>query len=361
MSGKVSVVVGGQYGSEAKGAVAAYLAAVWAGPTVGVRVAGPNAGHTVYGDPPPELAGSYDPGAYAWRLRQVPVAAVADPEAVLVIAAGSEIDPDVLAAEVKALDSAGYKVSDRLYIDASATVIEAQHVHREQISSLTKRLGSTAKGIGAARADRVWRFAKTWGQIGPSTSEWTNKLGLEDTAGIISVSLLQGQHVIIEGTQGYGLGLHTDNYPFVTSSDCRAIDFLAMAGISPWDPAVGSLDVWVVLRTRPIRVAGNSGEIKGETSWEALGLPEEHTTVTQKVRRVGEWDADLAKRAIVANGRHVKVALTMLDQVFPEVTGSTEKMGWPAEVWNYIAEREEEIGAPIHLVGTSPTTMVRWR
>ncbi|WP_369007005.1 adenylosuccinate synthetase, partial [Staphylococcus aureus] len=39
--------------------------------------------------------------------------------------------------------------------------------------------------------------------------------------------------IILEGTQGYGLGLHAGMYPYCTSSNTRSIDFLAMAAIYP--------------------------------------------------------------------------------------------------------------------------------
>ena len=43
--GKLTVLVGGQYGSEGKGAVAAHIANEY---QVHVRVGSPNAGHTIY-------------------------------------------------------------------------------------------------------------------------------------------------------------------------------------------------------------------------------------------------------------------------------------------------------------------------
>ena len=44
-AGKLTVLVGGQYGSEGKGAVAAHVANDY---QVHVRVGSPNAGHTIY-------------------------------------------------------------------------------------------------------------------------------------------------------------------------------------------------------------------------------------------------------------------------------------------------------------------------
>lgn len=340
MSSKLFVVVGGAYGSEGKGAVTGRICADMAKRSynvVNVRVGGPNAGHTVIGNCPPDCGAACGAGKHPWRLRQVPVAAVADRGATLVIAAGSEVDPDVLAAELRDLDAAGYGATERLKIDRSATVLVARHREEESHSDLRERLGSTAKGIGAARSSRIWREAQTWGEYvkneGRPELEY---LDVYDTAASLHHALTTSGHaVVVEGTQGYGLGLHTENYPFVTSGDCRAIDFLAQAGVSPWAMRYPDEDLKVVIcmRPYPIRVAGNSGGLLGETTWEALGLPVEHTTVTQKVRRVGEWDPELGRAALAANGGArqgvVWVALTMVDSVEPEIAGNNwGQTGW---------------------------------
>lgn len=344
----MSVVVGGQYGSEAKGAVCGWLAEQdyqRGEHQVAVRVAGPNAGHSVV-----------DPSGHKWALRQVPVAAVKHREAPLLISAGSEIDWDVLWHEVEMLDQAGYDVSNRLTIDAQATVLEEFHREKEVMAGLTKKLGSTGKGIGAARADRIMRSAKVVGDDDRRRDLWCG-----DTATMMVEALKDNRHIVIEGTQGYGLGLHAGYYPKCTSSDCRAIDFLSMAGVSPWAPWVGydELDVWVVMRTFPIRVAGESGFLRNERTWAEVGQPEEKTTVTQKVRRVGEWDPDLAKRAVEANGgENCKVAMMMMDYVFPELAGRYQPDALNQDHYDWLLQRENEIGAPIALLGTGPDTQI---
>lgn len=181
---------------------------------------------------------------------------------------------------------------------------------------------------------------------------------------MLQTALKNEEHVVIEGTQGYGLGLHAGHYPQCTSSDCRAIDFMAMAGVSPWAPWVGydDLDVWVVMRTFPIRVAGNSGYLKNERTWEEVGQPEERTTVTNKVRRVGEWDADLAREAVLANGgENCKVAMMMVDYVFPELKGKWGKAELQDHHWDWVYNKEQEIKATIHLLGTGPDTQIEVR
>lgn len=361
--GRVAVVAGAQFGSEAKGAVAAFLSKEYqgSGQVMGVRVGGPNAGHTVYGKCPPSCdpdgGADHEFGAdtHPWRLRQVPVLAVSREDAKLVIAAGSEVDMTVLLQEVRDLDDAGYQVSGRLYVDASCTMIQSHHKTFEEQSGLVKNIGSTGKGIGAARSDRIMRKAML-------VKDFTGlPIPLLQTAPAINQWLSDGAYVIVEGTQGYGLGLHTNYYPQVTSGDCRAIDFLAQAGISPWDPNIERTDVWLVARTRPIRVAGNSGPLYKETTWEELGLPEEKTTVTQKVRRVGEWDFRLVNEAIEANGGpgpNLHLVVTMVDHIIPEVAGTTTiGTAWESRVHAFLDTLHKELDAPIELIGTGPRTM----
>ena len=352
--GKLVVVVGGQYGSEGKGHVCGWLAAQEQNICV-VRVAGPNAGHS-----------AVDEAGRKWALRQVPAAAVTNLAARLVIGAGSEIEPKVLLDEVGMLDEAGFGVRERLWVDATATVLTEDNKRAEggNDGPLQSRLGSTGKGVGAARSDRVWRRAPLWKDINSRRG-----MGAHNTEWLMRGWLADGACVIVEGTQGYALGQHAGHYPYCTSSDCRAIDFLGMAGLSPWAPEVAELEVWVVLRTFPIRVAGNSGPLPMETSWVELEtesgghIKPEKTTVTKKVRRVGRWDPGLARQAVMANGDGgvVKVALTFADYWWPELAGRID-VGCLSE--GHIRRLEwiqSEIGAEICYLGTGPGTGIDLR
>lgn len=375
MSGTLIVVAGSQFGSEGKGHLTDHLTRPeQAGDrVVAVRVAGPNAGHVVYGLCPPGCKN--DPEhlfngewiGHPWKLRAVPVAAVSNPTAHLVIAAGSEVDLNVLLSEVTALNAAGYAVSDRLAVDAQATVLEPEHIAHEAVSDLVKRLGSTAKGIGAARADRIWRNARLFGEVAIAVGWGNTTHVMRDSWAGLDGYLANGYTVVVEGTQGYGLGLHAGMYPQCTSSDTRAIDFLAMAGLSPWSAHVNDFQVWLATRVRPIRVAGNSGPLKGETTWADLRLPEERTTVTQKVRRVGAWDGSLVAKAVAANGGApvVRLGLTMADTMFPRLSLATGPWGLtPEDVQfecaDFLKAIENETHAPVQFIGTSPTTGL-WR
>jgi adenylosuccinate synthase len=337
----VHVVVGGQFGSEGKGHFTAQLARKLADevdtPLI-IRTGGPNAGHSVV-----------DSKGHVWRLRQIPAAAVSVPEAPLALAAGCEIDTAVLSAEILELEEAGIPILERLVIDSQATLLEDHH--KAQEVSLVTAIGSTGKGIGAARADRIMRTAAIWGNDGNTAEE----------AGL----WLRGRSgpIIIEGTQGYGLGLHAGFYPKCTSRDVRGIDLLAEAGIAPWQPGVDRVLVWVVFRPFPIRVAGDSGPLQDETSWEDLGLDPEYTTVTKKVRRVGMWDSQLAADAMHGNGApspDVVPILMFADYLDDAIQGSTDPSTWDSRAMNILGAYEDSVGAEFAGYGTSPSTFA-WR
>jgi adenylosuccinate synthase len=221
-------------------------------------------------------------------------------------------------------------------------------------------IGSTGKGIGAARADRIMRRAKRIEDDGDLVETL-----YEAGADFIDLpNLARSGHwdyIIIEGTQGFGLGLHAGFYPYCTSSDCRAIDFLAMAGINPWH-GYTEFNIWGAARVFPIRVAGNSGPLRNETTWDELGLPPEFTTVTKKMRRVGQWDRGLVSNACRANGGPgtVQVAVTMLDQLFPELAGVTEthRIMEHDHAFAWLNQREQETSCRVGLVTTGPNTGV---
>ncbi len=336
----IHIVGGGQFGSEGKGAFTADLVERLrkSNRLTLVRVAGPNAGHT-----------AIDRNNMKWALRQIPVAAIVDPEAQIVIAQGSEIIPAVLKEEINALEQAGYSIRSRLTVDANATIISDEHAATEAGLDTLKETGSTFKGIGAARAARIMRTANR-----VRDGNWLPGIVVADTARALTKS---NRTVVIEGTQGYGLGLHTEYYPHVTSSNVRCGDLLAMTGIQPWQAT--NFYPWLVFRTYPIRIAGASGPLRNETSWEAIGQEPERTTVTKKVRRIGSWDQALFDDAIRDNGgwKHVKVALRFIDYNHPELMGLTDLRTARGRAARNIFEMyEHNLRSPIHYFGTGPKT-----
>lgn len=381
----VDVIVGGQYGSEAKGHVTQQVirrrlrdGAGKSYPVLNLRVAGPNAGHTAYGHvhmDGPDPMGTEGPWIQntPFAFRQLPVGIIENPNEVFCgIASGSEIDLPVLLAEIETVKRAGlWPVNRLLLVDPEATLLTDDHKGVEHGLDMVGAIGSTGKGIGAARASRIMRTGQRLAD-NPDAIRAISEAGalVRPVALLYSVPEVQSGYniqyqVVIEGTQGFGLGLHAGAYPFATSSDCRAIDFMAMAGLSPWEVEGDRVKIWVVVRPFPIRVAGNSGPLLGERTWEGLGLPEERTTVTQKVRRVGSWDAPLVEAAVRANGggyvhtaQQVVLALTMADQLDSEVRCATlaEQIYASEVLSSFIGQIQTETGAMVDVVTTSPWT-----
>lgn len=293
----ISIVVGGQYGSEGKGKIAHYVART-TDARAAVRVGGPNSGHTVYAD-----------NGKKYIFQHLPTAAIL-PDVNCVMATGSYLDVTRLLNEVALI---GLPLS-RLKVDPHAVVITEQNCVDEHLVGLRAGIGSTLTGTGAAVMNRISRtrpirFAKDEPLLLPF---------LADTKELLTTFLDAGDRVVIEGTQGYGLSvLHTPHYPYATSRDTTAAGFLSEVGLSPIDVD----DIVMVIRAFPIRVPGNSGPLKNEITWEQLSAESgaespivEITSVTKSVRRVARFDPEIVRSAIRAN-RPTKLVLNHLDYV----------------------------------------------
>jgi adenylosuccinate synthase len=301
----VTIVVGGQFGSEGKGKIALELVRRQAA-TAAVRVGGTNSGHSAIGA---------DGKTYVFR--QIPVAS-ADRSVKVILPPGSYIDIEVFSDEVRLLGLG----PDQVAVSPMARIITDQHRAWERQADLTNKIGSTQSGTGAAIISMTVRDAGGFPPSIQAADVPALQNYLKDTGLELRRLLDAGRRVVIEGTQGFGLSLLQGGYwPKATSRDTTAAGFLAEAGLSPLDVD----DVTLVIRCHPIRVAGDSGPLTGETTWEQIGAEagiatdiSELTTVTKKVRRVGRFDPEIARRAIQAN-MPTRIVLNHLDYVDPQV------------------------------------------
>ncbi|MCW5684211.1 MAG: adenylosuccinate synthetase [Pseudolabrys sp.] len=330
----VSVVVGGQFGSEGKGKVALEIARKASADYV-VRVGGTNSGHT----------GCDDQGNIR-ALRQLPASAMAK-GTTAIIPAGSLVDVDILTHEIEILQLDHSQVM----IDPRAWVISDEDKRAE--TDLVSRIGSTGSGTGAALIRRIQR------QEASSLAQNCKRLlpFLHDTSSIMRRALNQNKRIVIEGTQGFGLSLlHSSFYPKTTSRDTTAASFIGEAGLSPRDVD----DVTLVIRAHPIRVAGDSGPLDEEISWGEIaknsGLPGDYcelTTATKKVRRVGKFNAALVKQAIEVNNPS-RLVLNHFDYVDRGVRQHRFNEASIA----FLTQIEHSIERRIDWVGTGPTRFV---
>ena len=334
----VSVVVGGQYGSEGKGKVAQFLAREREAAAV-VRVGGSNSGHTgVWPDGGTDV------------LRHLPTAAL-DTGARCVLAAGTYLDTTVLLAEIERTGLG----PDRLLIDENAFLIQPADREAESAAGLGERIGSTCSGTGAAVARRVVRESS--GELAAAARELRPYLG--DASGYLRECVESDLHVVVEGTQGYGLSLlHSPDFPKVTSRDTTAAAALAESGLSPLDVS----DVVLVLRAFPIRVAGDSGPFGAEEiDWATLaaeaGYEEElteYTSVTGRPRRVARFDPVLARRAIAVN-RPSTIVLNHVDHI----DAAARDGALTERARAFVAGVSTQIGQRVDLVGLGPDTLLR--
>lgn len=118
----------------------------------------------------------------------------------------------------------------------------------------------------------------------------------------------------------------------------------------------------MVIRTYPIRVAGNSGPMENEISWDELSRRTgmdlcERTTVTKKVRRVAEFDDGLFLNSCTLNAP-TELALTFADYVDPFIKDCNDSERVMASKPLYDFMKEHDLLGKIKYIGTGPHTMV---
>lgn len=328
-----TIVVGGQYGSEGKGKVVALCAARAHRPWF-VRCGGPNSGHTV------------GIGGREIILRQVPAGA-ARSDALLLISAGCVVDEDLLVAEVDELGLPQHRV----VVDPRAVLLipEDREVERPGVA----RIGSTASGTGAALVRRMMRGEDV--TLASGSERLRAKVRVEPVAPLLHNHLDQGNDVIVEGTQGFGLSLlHSPAYPYATARDTTASGFAMEVGLSPRDVT----SIIMVIRTFPIRVGGNSGPLRNEISWEDVktisGAPTvvpEYTSVTKRLRRVGRFDIEMVKQACRYN-RPTSLAVMGLDRLDHRNTGAQANSELTQETHEFLRALEKSTGVRVEWAGT---------
>lgn len=336
----VDVLIGGQYGSEGKGHIAAHLS-----PDYGclMRVGGPNAGHKVYEK-------SRDKKDIK-TFHHLPSGTMRNQTAKIILGAGSVIRLERLEEEIQFTQIS----SDRLFIDRNAVIIEDFDIETEN-RNLVQKISSTGQGVGAATARKILdrdpdgnvRLAKDIPYLKPY---------LADTVSVLEDIFHNNEKVLLEGTQGTSLSLHHGQYPWVTSRDTTVSGCIAEAGISPRRVR----KVIMVCRAYPIRVGGPSGPMKNEISRHAISTRSgisyreicntEKTSTTKKIRRIGEFDWEQLQRAVILNGP-TEIALSFVDYLNIENREARRFEQLDDATIKFIEEIERVSGIPVSLIST---------
>jgi len=300
----VHCVVDGQYGSTGKGALSAYLAeqAFKQNKTINfdgcIYSGGPNSGHTCYfGDNKIVLKQLPTFSVYlSMRGIHVPV----------YLSAGAIIDRDILKKEAEMYP----RVS--IFVHPNAAIVTDEDRQAELHGPIAEVAG-TRSGTGAALVKKIERHPNaiannSLGQIAPNVVIQNHRLKPERNAYFMEIS------------QGFSLGINSHFYPKVTSRECTVMQGLADARIAPRHLAY----TYMAIRTFPIRVGNIDGFTSGdwysdqhETNWESIGVPEERTTVTDRVRRVASFSLNQFYDACYANDPDV-VFISHMDYLQPE-------------------------------------------
>jgi adenylosuccinate synthase len=284
----VHCVVDGQFGSTGKGALSAYLAEIaikhgHAGKFSGaIYSGGPNSGHTFYH------------GDEKIVLKQLPVFSVymrcAGLHIPAYLSAGAIIDRDILRKEAERFPNL------QIFVHPNAAIVTDEDRRAEEQGSIAKVAG-TRSGTGEALIRKIRR---------ESTAIASHSLGLiAHNVSILNHRIKPERNAyFMEVSQGFSLGINSQFYPKVTSRECTVMQGLADARIPPRHLS----RTYMAIRTFPIRVGDVDGYSSGgwypdqhETNWENMGVAEERTTVTNRVRRVASFSMEQFFEACYAN------------------------------------------------------------
>jgi adenylosuccinate synthase len=414
----VIILVGGQWGDEGKGKVIDYLAAK--ADMVIRSQGGNNAGHTVI----------TEDGEFKFQL--IP-SGILYPQCTCIIGNGVVVDPIVLLKEITQLRERGIEPKN-LIVSERAHMVMRYHPLFDKLEEEARgddRLGTTWRGIGPAYADKVRRIGFRIGDLQKEAFmrkklafvvdqvknpiltklyesdpyDWEKMLAeymgyakdldpyIKDTFPLIQDALDRKANILLEGAQATMLDLDFGTYPYVTSSNPSAGGALTGSGIPPTrvDLTVGVFKAY----TSRVGYGPFPSELTDEVGDQIRERGHEFGTVTGRARRIGWFDAAVARYACRLNGVGV-AALMRLDILDDQPAlkictgyrfrGKTydhplanishykhcepvyeELPGWQAEIgaakcWDdlpqqcrdYVERVGELIGTQVDLVGTGP-------
>jgi adenylosuccinate synthase len=331
----VTVVVGCQWGDEAKAKIVDYLAK---DAEYVVRFqGGANAGHTVVAN------------GEEFIFHLIP-AGIMHPDKICVIGNGVVLDPTALMSEIEHLKSRGISVENRLFISQKTHLVMPYHKMLDQAAEKhmgSNSIGTTGRGIGPAYRDKAARsgirivdlldpdvfrekltanvnqanefLTKIYGyeplkidEILESFLEFDRKIDpyVKDVSVLLYDAYNEGKNILFEGAQGALLDIDHGTYPFVTSSNTTAGAATVGTGIGPTyiDRVIG------VMKAYTTRV-GNGPfptEFGDEFSKTIRTLGGEFGATTGRPRRCGWFDGVIGKYASRINGLS-SIAVTKLD------------------------------------------------
>ena len=311
------VVIGSQWGDEGKGKITDYFACK---ADMVVRYqGGNNAGHSVMFN------------GHKYSLQSIP-SGIFNPATINIMGNGMVVNPESVVLELQKLRDQGIK-DFQLYISDRAAMVMPWHADLDgayECMKGGKLIGTTKKGIGPAYSDKYSRTGLRMGDLlepeyfaerlnaaldvknreleslnlKPYDFKTVYKRYMEladilgpriiDTSALINKTLREeGKKILFEGAQGMMLCIDHGTYPYVTSSTPSAASVPVGAGIAPqWiDNVLG------VAKAYCTRVGEGPfpTELHDDIAQEIRERGHEYGTVTGRPRRIGWFDAVIAK------------------------------------------------------------------
>ncbi|MCC6446379.1 MAG: adenylosuccinate synthase [Armatimonadetes bacterium] len=328
------VVVGAQWGDEAKGKMVDFLARE---SQMVIRFnGGNNAGHTVV------------VGEEKFKLHHIPVG-ILYPHVRCLMTDGMVIDPPGLLDEMDGLAARGISL-DNLYISGSAHIILPYHKLLDTLEEKRragKKIGTTGRGIGPAYADKAARagirmadfcnpnrfLSRLEDALAVKNSLLRHLYGeppleaeaiieryepyarrlkghMADTAPMVWEALDSGKNIVFEGAQGSLLDIDQGTYPYLTSSHPIAGGACLGTGVGPRqiNRVIG------VVKAYSTRVGAGAfpTELFDDTGHYIREKGHEYGTTTGRPRRCGWLDAVALAYSARINGMD-RIAVSLLD------------------------------------------------
>lgn len=273
---EVHVICDLQWGSCAKRLFTEYYADLWK-PDIIITNGMPN-------------SGGYDSEGVKWSA--LPIGHPCD----IMIAPGAVINEKDLHREMGNLPREA-----KVYIHQNAGVVSEQDLEAEE---KYLRIGSTMTGGAAVTKRKMDRnpddlvVARDFFEHTMNNMGWLRKLA-------------SAKRVLVLCAQGHGLSINFGFYPYTTSRNTSPAQSIADAGIAPQHVK----KIIGCCRPYPIRVSnrfdkdGNMVGFSGpcyddqkEITWDTIGVPEEITSVSKKVRRVFSFSPTQLIEAVAITG-----------------------------------------------------------
>ena len=281
---RVDIVVGLQYGDEAKCKVAfcTLQKAKWSRNQythVAAASGGPNKGHSLY---------YHD---YKYVLHQIPCGVMLG--TISIIGSGCVVDVKKLFQEIKVLEASEIDVKKNLKVAYNAHII-TEEMLKEDAGGGT--IGSTSCGIMQAyraKYGRTGKRAEDIKELKPFLVDTTKEFHRDEYT-----------HILVEGAQGAMLCPDwSDNYPYVTSGIPTATYALHSLGVnaSNLNKVIGCMKAYNTYSGNREDFERGSDEDK-KIYQKIVDIGQEKGNTTGRVRKICWNDMKQLKKAILING-----------------------------------------------------------